>query len=102
VVEKRTIKNISNVVKKFSGKLNIQKFMATCENLFESDLLRTGGTLFENFIIETGSQKDAKLLKNFFMFKIDITEKDINRLIKKYTLQFWFSTLMNLRRMNQK
>jgi len=65
-LRREQLKTLANVVKKFSGKLNIQKFMDTCENLFESDILRTGGTLFENFIIESGSKKDAKLLKNFF------------------------------------
>jgi len=83
------------------GKINIKNFMIICEKIKPSRVIKTGGIFFENFILESCTYNDAKLLKQMILRKTKYSNDEINYLIITYSMKFWFNTLILLKRLNQ-
>lgn len=89
------LKTISIIDRDKDG-LNTDDLLDVCEKVSPSKFMKTGGSLFETYIIIYGSERDSSIISTEYQLrkraryqrKSSGNETEINRMIKQYALRF--------------
>jgi len=80
----------------------VPKFLEIIEELDRSCVLKTGGWLFESYILRYGKGKDIAKLQNLIASENpDSCEDFATKMYKQYSLQFWYHVICAIHKVNK-
>ena len=102
LAERDILFNIANSEAANTFALDFAALLDASENLAPSAAIRNGGVLFEAYILRQGQTRHSALLKYHLEHNIPLPQVDQAKMIKFYTLPFWFHLVTSIQKIKPK